>query len=93
MSQISSRTALIRLKTPISVNALKNVKILNNVHWEPIALMEAVEDINASMTETALVEEWSATVMESVFRKEEDQDLDLDQDPDQGIIQLPVSHP
>ena len=55
--------------------------------------MEAVEDINASMTETALVEEWSATVMESVFRKEEDQDLDLDQDPDQGIIQLPVSHP
>ena len=54
--------------------------------------MEAVEDINASITKTALVVERGATQGESVFRKEDDQDLDLDQDPDQGIIMLPVSH-
>ena len=80
-------------KTPVSVNALKNVEIFYNVQYEPIALMEGVEDINASMTETALVEKWSATAGESVFRKEDDQDLDLDQDPDQGIILLLVSYP
>ena len=55
--------------------------------------MEGVENINASMTETALVEKWSATAGENVFRKEDDQDLDLDQDPDQGIILLLVSYP
>ena len=55
--------------------------------------MEGVEDINASRTETALVEKWSATAGENVFRKEDDQDLDLDQDPDQGIILLLVSYP
>ena len=80
-------------KTPVSVNALKNVNIFYNVQYEPIALMEGVEDINASMTETALVEKWSATAGENVFRKEDDQDLDLDQDPDQGIILLLVSYP
>jgi len=67
----------------MTINALKNVKILNNVLWEPIALMEAVEDINASITKTALVVERGATQGESVFRKEDDQDLYLDQDPDQ----------
>ena len=57
--------------------------------------MEGVEDINAYVTETALllVEKWSATAGESVFRKEDDLDLDLDQDQDQGIILLLVSHP
>ena len=57
--------------------------------------MEGVEDINASITETALllVEKWSATVGECVFRKEDDQDLDLDQDHGQGIILLPVFPP
>ena len=82
-------------KTPFSVNALKNVEIFYNVQYEPIALMEGVEDINAYVTETALllVEKWSATVGESVFRKEDDQDLDLDPDPDQGIIPLLISYP
>ena len=55
--------------------------------------MEAAEDINASKTKTALVEEWYAIVLEIVLRKEDDQDLDLDPDPDQGTILLPVSHP
>ena len=42
-------------KIPVSVNALKNVEIFDNVQYEPIALMEGVEDINASKTETALL--------------------------------------
>jgi len=39
----------------MTINALKNVEIFDNVQYEPIALMEGVEDINASKTETALL--------------------------------------
>ena len=49
--------------------------------------MKGVEDINASMTKTALVEESSATIKECVIPKKED--------PDQGVIQImqiTVSH-
>ena len=42
--------------------------------------MKGVEDINASMTKTALVEESSATIKECVIPKKEDQD--------QGVIQI-----
>ena len=42
-------------KTPVSVNALKDVKVFYNVQYGPIALMEGAEDINAYVTETALL--------------------------------------